>query len=52
MIPASEAEWADRELGGLPHSALVSPLLEHVEVDERGRLSDELALVELFSRML
>lgn len=52
VIPASEAEWADRELGGLPHSALVSPLLEHVEVDERGRLSDELALVELFSRML
>lgn len=52
VIPPSEAEWADRELGGAPHQALVSPLLEHVEVDHEGGLSERLALVDLMAKML
>lgn len=52
VIPPSETEWAEQELGGAPHQALVSPLLEHVEVDKSGRLSQELALVDLMAKML
>jgi len=52
VIPPSEAEWGDRELGGAPHQALVSPLLEHVEVDEKGALGEQLALVDLMAKML
>lgn len=52
VIPPSEAEWADRELSDAPHQALVSPLLEHVEVDEGGSLSHQLRLVDLMAKML
>lgn len=52
VIPPSEAEWADRELNGAPHQALVSPLLEHVEVDHEGGLAQRLALVDLMAKML
>ncbi len=52
MIPPSEAEWADLELGGAPHQALVSPLLEHVEVDKSGALVQELELVGFMAKML
>ena len=33
VIPASETEWAGAELGKADHIALVSPLIEHVEVN-------------------
>ncbi len=52
VIPPSEAEWADRELNGAPHQALVSPLLEHVEVDGRGAFAHQLRLVDLMAKML
>jgi hypothetical protein len=52
VIPPSEAEWAERELGNLPHRALVSPLLEHVEVDKSGALGQELELVDFMAKML
>ena len=52
VIPPSETEWADRELEGTRHRALVSPLLEHVEVRQNAGLGDELALVDFMSQLL
>ena len=52
VIPPSEAEWADKELEGTPHQALVSPLLEHVEVSKTAALGQELELVDFMSKML
>jgi dienelactone hydrolase len=52
VIPPSEAEWADLELGDAPHRALVSPLLKHVEVDKTAALGQELELVDFMSKML
>ena len=52
VIPPSEAEWADLELGNAPHQALVSPLLEHVEVDKSGALVRELELLGFMAKML
>jgi dienelactone hydrolase len=52
VIPPSEAEWADRELGALPHQALISPLLQHVEVSKTAALGQELELVGFMSKML
>ncbi|MBK7585183.1 MAG: hypothetical protein IPI67_33970 [Myxococcales bacterium] len=52
VIPASEVEWADLELGSAPHQALISPLLRHVEVDKSGSIGEELALVDLMAKML
>ena len=37
VIPSAETEWAARELGDAPHVALVTPLIEHVEVNGDGR---------------
>ena len=52
VIPPSETEWAERELGQAPHLALVSPLLEHVEVNGTAGLREEVALVDFMARML
>jgi len=52
VIPASETEWAERELQGTEHLALVSPLLEHVEVSKPAGLADQLALVRFMSHLL
>lgn len=52
VIPASEAAWAEQELGSRDHQALVSPLLDHVEVSKAASLSSQLALVEFMERML
>lgn len=52
VIPPSEAEWADRELAGAPHRALVSPLLEHVEVSKTAALGHQLALVDFMAQLL
>jgi dienelactone hydrolase len=52
VIPPSETDWASRELGAAEHIALVSPLLEHVEVNGTAGLGDKLALVHLIAQLL
>jgi dienelactone hydrolase len=52
VIPASETEWADRELGSHAHAALVSPLLEHVEVSHDAELKAEFELVEFMTNLI
>ncbi len=52
VIPPSETEWAGLELHDAPHQALVSPLLEHVEVSGHAGLVDQLELVDFMSRLL
>jgi hypothetical protein len=52
VIPPSETEWAGLELAGVPHRALVSPLIEHVEVNKSAGLVDELELVDFMAQIL
>jgi dienelactone hydrolase len=52
VIPASETEWAGAELGPADHIALVSPLIEHVEVNKPAGLRDKLALLRFIAQML
>jgi pimeloyl-ACP methyl ester carboxylesterase len=52
VIPPSETDWAARELRGSWHRALVSPLLDHVEIRRTARLQDELALIDFMSELL
>lgn len=52
VIPASETEWAGLELDDKPHLALVSPLLEHVEVAHGAGVLDQLALVHFMAELL
>ncbi|HMR79738.1 MAG TPA: hypothetical protein PKD61_31740, partial [Polyangiaceae bacterium] len=52
VIPPSETEWAERELQGARHSALVTPLLGHVEVEPSAQWLDQVALVSFMARML
>jgi pimeloyl-ACP methyl ester carboxylesterase len=52
VIPSSETEWADLELGRRAHVTLVSPLIEHVEVDHPAGLIDKIALVEFVAGLL
>jgi dienelactone hydrolase len=52
VIPASETDAANLELQGAEHQALVSPLLEHVEVSKTAGLGDKLALVSFMARLL
>lgn len=52
VIPPSETEWGGLELGTAEHQALVSPLLEHVEVSRHAGIGEEIALVDFMSRML
>jgi hypothetical protein len=52
VIPASETDAANLELAGTEHEALVSPLLEHVEVRKEAGLSDKLALVSFMAKVL
>jgi dienelactone hydrolase len=52
VIPPSETDWAARELRGSWHRALVSPLLDHVEISRTARLKDELALIDFMSELL
>lgn len=52
VIPASETEWGGIELDGAEHQALVSPLLEHVEVNKKAGIGEEIALVDFMSKML
>lgn len=52
VIPSSETDAAGMELDGAEHQALVSPLLEHVEVSKTAGLADELALVSFMAKLL
>jgi dienelactone hydrolase len=52
VIPPSETEWASRELGSHDHTALVSPLLEHVEVNKAASVLQQVALVDFMAKML
>ena len=52
VIPPSETEWANLELGTVEHQALVSPLLDHVEVSRAASLVNQLDLVGFMGRML
>jgi acetyl esterase/lipase len=52
VIPPSETDAASLELDGAEHQALVSPLLEHVEVSKTAGLGDKLALVSFMARLM
>lgn len=54
VIPSSETDAANLELEGADadHRALVSPLLEHVEVSKSAGLADKLALVSFMAKVL
>jgi acetyl esterase/lipase len=52
VIPPSETDAASLELDGAEHQALVSPLLEHVEVSKSAGLGDKLALVSFMAKLL
>jgi dienelactone hydrolase len=52
VIPPSETEWAELELDGHPHHALVTPLIGHVEVDSSAFGVEHLKLVEFVAALL
>lgn len=52
VIPPTEVAFAERELGRAEHLALVTPLLDHVEVSRPATLREQLALVEFIARLL
>lgn len=54
VIPSSETDAANLELEGAKasHSALVSPLLEHVEMSKTAGLADKWALVSFMAKVL
>jgi dienelactone hydrolase len=52
VIPSSETDAANLELDGAEHRALVSPLLEHVEVSKTAGLADKWALVSFMAKVL
>jgi len=52
VIPPSETDAANLELEGTEHQALVSPLLEHVEVSRTAGLVDKLELVAFMAKVL
>jgi len=52
VIPPSETDAAALELGAARHVALVSPLIEHVEVSQSAGLGDQFALVSFMAQLL
>jgi dienelactone hydrolase len=52
VIPPSETEWAAAELGAADHIALVTPLMEHVEVNKTAGITDKLALLRFIAQLL
>jgi dienelactone hydrolase len=52
VIPPSETDSAGLELSRAPHRALVSPLIEHVEVSHEASYRDKLALVSFMAELL
>jgi pimeloyl-ACP methyl ester carboxylesterase len=51
VIPPEETEWADWELRGREHIALVTPLIEHVEVSGTPRARDQLDLIHFMAQL-
>lgn len=53
VIPPSETDWAERELSeaGVPHLSLVTPLIEHVEVEGEPNLIDKFRLVRFMAQL-
>jgi pimeloyl-ACP methyl ester carboxylesterase len=52
VIPPEETAWADKELGARPHRALITPLIEHVELDAHFRIGDALDLVDFMAALI
>jgi dienelactone hydrolase len=52
VIPPSETDAANLELEGAEHQALVSPLLEHVEVSKTAGFGDKWALVTFMAKLM
>jgi pimeloyl-ACP methyl ester carboxylesterase len=52
VIPPEETAWADKELGARPHRALITPLIEHVELDKNFRVGDALDLVDFMAALI
>jgi pimeloyl-ACP methyl ester carboxylesterase len=52
VIPPSETDSAGLELNAAEHEALVSPLIEHVEVAHAASYVDKLSLVSFMAHML
>jgi pimeloyl-ACP methyl ester carboxylesterase len=52
VIPPEETAWADKELGDRPHRALITPLIEHVELDRHIRFSEALGLVDFMAALI
>jgi len=52
VIPPEETLWAERELSGRPHRALITPLLEHVKLGSTDALADAAKLVDFMSLLL
>ncbi|MCU0693681.1 MAG: S9 family peptidase, partial [Polyangiaceae bacterium] len=51
VIPPSELAWADRELRGRDHRALVSPLLDHVQVGPAASWRDYVELTAFMANL-
>ncbi|HET9933243.1 MAG TPA: hypothetical protein VFQ35_21210 [Polyangiaceae bacterium] len=51
VIPPSETTFAELEIGARQHAALISPLIEHVEVGPSERLYDKLALLAFMAHL-
>ena len=51
VIPPSETSFAALELGNAQHAALISPLIEHVEVGNGTSFMDKLALLAFMSHL-
>jgi dienelactone hydrolase len=52
VIPPEETVWADRELAAAPHRTLVTPLIEHVDVNGKPTFADQLRLVRFMAALL
>lgn len=52
VIPPEETAWAAKELGAHAHKALVTPLIEHVELDAHFRIGEAFELVEFMAGLI
>ena len=52
VIPPEETVWADRELAGAPHLTLITPLIEHVDVNGKPTAADQFRLVQFMAGLL
>jgi dienelactone hydrolase len=52
VIPPEETRWGEKELDGRSHRALVTPLIEHVELDAHFRVMDAFDLVQFMAGLI